>query len=230
MPARLGLIALQTAYMLTGGLTCPDMGHPQVHVELHASDPPYYTNMTSAELTAGFSDNPDSTLVTDGNWMVGGLTLSDLRGEYGVNFKTLTYDDGTVCMGVSSVDFAIYYTPVIYIASDYLHKKCRYTVTKAHERLHVGTDLETFNDFTPQIEEQLHGYLDSLGPIGPLDAASVEAEQTAITNNIQQDAQPIMDELIEVRRQRQGKIDTIENYKRETALCPGEFPNFDGSQ
>ncbi|MDE1152749.1 MAG: hypothetical protein PW788_09455 [Micavibrio sp.] len=226
----MGLISLHAAYLLAGLSTCPDMGKPEVHVQLNASDPPYYTNMSSADLTAGFSDNPDSTLATDGNWMVGGLTVSDLRGEYTVNFKTLTYEDGTVCMSVSNVDFEIVYTPVIYIASDFLNKTCKYTVTKAHERLHVGTDLETINDFTPQIEDQLHGYVDTLGSMGPFDAASVNGEQTAITNTIQQDAAPILDELIEVRRQRQGKIDTIENYKRETALCPGEFPNFDGSQ
>jgi len=32
-----------------------------------------------------------------------------------------------------------------------------------------------------------------------------------------------------LRRKRNAAIDTLPNYLRDTALCPGQFPKFDGA-
>lgn len=229
-----GAITLPAAYMMASlSGACPAAATPSVHVALNASDPPYYTNMTSRDLTKGYADNPDSTLSTDGQWMIGGLTLSDIAGSYSVSFRTET-DNTThlTCFSVDEVDVDIVYTPQIFIASDFLspEKKCRYTVTLAHERRHVGLDLETINDYTPQLQQQIADYIGTLGPQGPFDAAHIDGAEQSVTDAINAAAQPVVDQLIELRRQRQASIDTVENYNRETALCPGEFPDFNGDQ
>ncbi len=226
----LGHLLLPAAYFLASFSGCQGIGPATVDVHLTYTEPPYYTDMTSSELTSGFANNPDSTLTTDGNWMIGGLTLSQLTGQYGVNFKTVTYPTGQVCLAVSEVDMDIVYTPVIYIAKDFLRQECQYTVTKAHEQKHVATDLETINDFTPQLKQQLQEFVDSLGVQGPISRDEVEQAQQAITQAVDEAAAPIVQQLIDLRRERQGSIDTIENYKRESALCPGEFPSFSGEQ
>ncbi len=226
----IGSLTLPAAYLLAGFSGCQGIGPATVDVHLTYTEPPYYTDMSSAELTSGFANNPDSTLTTDGNWMIGGLTLSQLTGQYGVNFRTVTYPGGQVCLGVSEVDMDIVYTPVIYIAKDFLHQQCQYTVTHAHEQKHVATDLETINDFTPQLKQQLRDFVDSLGVQGPMTQEEAQEAQQSITQAVDEAAAPIVQQLIDLRRERQGAIDTIENYKRETALCPGEFPSFSGEQ
>ena len=226
-----GLISLPAAYVLASLTTCPTMAPPAVDVQLRASDPPHYTNMTSQELTTGYGNNPDSTLATDGQWMIGGLTLTDIAGEYSVNFVTQT-DTTThlTCLGVREVDVDIVYTPQIFIASDFLgpDKKCRYLVTMAHEQKHVATDLETINDFAPEIRRQLREYAATLEMEGPFNPEDIDGQQQLITQAVEDAASPVIDQLVQVRRARQAAIDTIANYRAETAMCPGEFPNFNG--
>ena len=41
---------------------------------------------------------------------------------------------------------------------------------------------------------------------------------------------PLWKQFWEERRTKQAQIDTIQNYMRDTALCPGQFPKFDGSK
>ena len=45
--------------------------------------------------------------------------------------------------------------------------------------------------------------------------------------NIMASLKPIYLKLIERRRAAQGLIDTVENYKHESSLCPGEFPSME---
>lgn len=214
-------LTLPAMYLLAQMSGCADMGQASVQVQLTASDPPYDTSMSMNELTSGFANNPDSTLSTEPGWHLGGLTLSNIQTRYSVNFHQQT-SGGTGCVQVSQVVVDIIYTPVIYIASDFLHKQCQYSVTVAHEQRHVGTDLETINDFTPLMRDSIQQYVDSLGPQGPYNRGDLQAVQNNLLDQVIAAAQPIADQLAEVRRERQAAFDTEENYRAENSLCEGE--------
>lgn len=214
-------LAAAAAYALAGLSGCPAPPPPEVAVELHASDPTLDTSMTRAELTAGFADNPDSSLATEPGWHIGGLALSNVQVRTGAQFQEVIMSDNSGCFWVHKINFDIVYTPVIFIASDYLHDECRYTLTLAHEQRHVGTDLKTFNDFTPAIQDALRRVGSAYGAMGPYPAAQLQQMAQQVVDHISDQAQPVVEQLTKVRRQRQAQFDTESNYRYESALCEG---------
>lgn len=213
---------LKTAVILAGLSGCPDGGMPEVHVNLNASDPPLDTSMTKADLTATFANNPDSTLSTEPGWSLGGVTHSNLQVSFRSQFKMEPIAPGEGCVYVTKVDVDITYNPVIYIASDFLHNQCQYELTMAHEQRHVAADLETFNDYTPILQQRVQEYIMSLGPQGPYAINQLNEVGNQTSQQIMDDAQPITEELKETRRQRQAVFDTKENYMAENSLCEGQ--------
>lgn len=200
---------------------CPMAPPATVRVQLVASDPPLDTSMTMNELTATFANNPDSTLSTEPGWHLGGLTLSNVQTSYRAQVTQKQVGPGVGCVWANHVDVDIVYTPIIYIAADYLHKQCQYDLTLAHEERHVATDLQTFNDFTPAMQEQIEGYISRLGAVGPVPVETMDAVQDELLQHIISETRPVADELAEVRRERQAVFDTKENYQRENDMCRG---------
>ncbi|MDI1226664.1 MAG: hypothetical protein PSY14_03145 [bacterium] len=216
-------ISLPALFLLAGmSGSCPNFGAPTVDVTISASDAPLDTSMTHQELTAGFANNPDSSLATEPGWHLGGLTLSQIENLFSSNFQQALFPDGTACTQISDVNIDIVYTPVIYVASDYMSNRCRYTVTLAHEQRHVGTDLQVFNDYAPYLKKKIQAYVNQISPQGPFDQSQLQMVQDAMLAEVQRFADPLMEQMIETRRQMQAQFDTQSNYEREGAMCADE--------
>jgi hypothetical protein len=225
----LDAVALSTGYILAKLAACPAQGKVDVNVTMQHMQQPYVTGLNSATLTHEFGNDPDSTSSTDGKWMVGGLNKSNIRTQYRAMFSTHSNSKtGDVCFSVKQVDFEITYLNTIYIANDYMRQGCVYSVTLAHEKRHVQTDLRAIKDFMPYAKKIIRDFTQSLPPQGPYSQAQYPLETQRVLQQIATVVQPLEDALNEIRRREQAKIDTIENYKREAALCPGQFPSFDG--
>jgi hypothetical protein len=227
LPAAYIAIAMTTA-------DCPAQGPVEADVQFVAKDPPHINTQTAAQLTQQFGHDPDSTLATDGKWMVSGVTVvsrDGLQEQIGLQFKaTAEVKTGTTCFTVAKVTNIITYSPTIYIASDYQNMACRYSATLMHEKRHVDTDIRTITDFIPDMKTAVAAYAQSLGPQGPYAAADLEKEKQRVVQQVANGLKPTWDQLLALRRKRQAEIDTVPNYMRDTALCPGQFPKFDGSQ
>lgn len=223
--------ALSTLFVAAGLSACPPPQKVDVNVRLVVQESPYITNVTAQWLTDNFQSDPDGTLATDGNWMVGGLTKSNLNLHESARFFThVNTQTKATCLAISSVDYVLTYSPVIYIASDYKHLGCRYSQTLAHEKKHVSTDKRVFEKYIPEMKQEILKLVRKMPPQGPYPADQVDAQKQRILAEIAAVTKPYFDQLVATRRKEQAKIDTLENYKRETALCPGQFPKFDGSK
>ena len=97
---------------------------------------------------------------------------------------------------------------------------CQFKMVKLHEERHVATDLEAIREYIPKVKMDILWYLRSLGPQGPYQGADVEKQMHAINDQIAKAARPMLEKLYQVRRDRQGMIDSEENYKLESGLCP----------
>ena len=227
-------VTLPTLLILAGVAGCPAQGRIEVDVRLDRTNSPYITNQTSEQLTAQYGRDPDSTLSTDGHWMVGGVTVvsgSGLQAQTKMAFTTLTnYKNNTTCFTVSKLEYEIQYSPLVYIASDYKDMGCRYSVTLMHEKRHVQTDVRTITDFIPDMERKISAVAESLGPQGPFPTAGIGEAQQRVMKQVNEALKPAWLELVELRRKRQAEIDTEANYLRDTALCPGQFPKRDVSK
>ena len=223
--------ALSTLYMVAGLAACPSPQKVDVDVKLVVKESPYITNVTATQMTQMFQADPDATTSTDGKWMTVGLTKSNLSGQFSANFYSHTNTKTKeACLAVDKVDYVITYTPLVYVASDYKKLGCSYSVTLAHEKRHVNTDKRVIDQFIPDMKNEIQRLVKKMPAQGPYPAAQVQAQQQRILAEVSAVTQPYMDQLIAKRRVEQAKIDTIENYMKETSLCPGQFPNFDGSK
>ena len=226
---------VSAAYMLVAAsAACPVQGPVEVEVRLAKTDNAYIATQTSQQLTATYGKNPDTTMATDGLWMVSGVTVvgpENLQGKARAEFKTMTnYKNDTTCFSVSKVEYEIDYSPAIYIASDYKNMGCRYSATLAHEKRHVAADVKTFTDYIPVFRQQIQSFAESQPAQGPLPNAAVENAERGALQKITAAINPYFGQLAELRRKRQAEIDTIQNYERDTALCPGQVPKFDGQK
>ncbi len=226
--------AFATIMMLASAPACPVQGAVDVDVRLDKRDSAYVTNLTAQQLTAKYGLDPDSTLSTDGHWMVSGVTVvseGGLSAQTKMSFNILPdYKNNTACLSVDKVEYEVQYAPKIYIAQDYKDMGCRYSATLMHEKRHVQTDVRTFSDFFPDIAKSIRNSVQRMGAQGPFPYAASPDIQKRMMAQINEDLKPVFDRLVVLRRKRQGEIDTEANYLRDTALCPGQFPKFDGNK
>ncbi len=226
-PAFTGLLMLANA-------GCPAQGKFDIDVRVDKRDSAYIMNLTSQQLTAKYGRDPDSTLSTDGNWMVSGVTVvseGGLGAQTKMSFDILpNYKNDTACLTVDKVEYEIQYAPKIFIAQDYKDMGCRYSATLMHEKKHVQIDMRTFTDFTPDIAKSIRESVQRMGAQGPFPAAAIPDMQKSAMAQINADLNPVFVRLVDLRRKRQAEIDTEANYLRDTALCPGQFPKFDGTK
>ncbi len=219
--------ALSALYMAAGLAACPSPQKVDVDVKMVVTEVPYVTNVTSQWLTDNFKNDPDSTMADEGKWMVGGLTKSNMNGKYQAQFYThVNNQTGATCLAITSFTYTIEYSPVIYIASDFKSMGCRYSQTLAHEKRHVATDKRVIEKYLPDMKREITRLVKKMPAQGPYPREKVEEQQQRILQDVALVTKPYMDQLIALRRTEQAKIDTVENYKRDTALCPGQFPQF----
>jgi hypothetical protein len=219
-------LALAKSFLLAQMTVCPlPSGAPHVDIIFLNQKPVYVTEAPIDALTAEMRNNPDSTFASDSRWIVYGMTVADVGGgQFHVAFDTLTDEAGNTCLAVHKVDFILRYAPTVFLAKELQKYDCRLHMTRLHEERHVATDIRTIKEYKPKIEMDLLWYLRSLGMQGPFPAGQAPKAQQEIVNQIVAAAKPMIDKLVAVRRDRQSAIDTIENYRQEAALCPGEFP------
>jgi hypothetical protein len=218
-----GLLA--KTYVLAALSSCPIQDAPKVTVNF-AADPPYYDETVSTtKLTEVMAKDKESTFANDSRWMVGGVTTSVIKDQLRVTFRTLTDESGQVCFYVNTATFVIYYYPAVFIAKEAVKRDCYYQVVRAHENTHVAIDVKSINEYLPKVKMEMLLYLRSLGyyGFGPYTAAEAAKQQALMTKKIIEAGVPMIEKLRDVRRQRQGEIDTVENYRRESAKCPGDF-------
>jgi hypothetical protein len=206
----------------------------EVSVEFVKKDNPVVYDVTSVELTRRFGKSVDSSMFTDGRWMMGGVTVIEKGGltastQLGISQMRISLDD-TTCFTVNKIVYTINYAPSVYVASDFRTMGCRASAIEAHELRHVDTDVQTITDYVPVMKTAIENYAATLHPQGPMPGSDVAAQKQRMASEIGHSVDAQWQELLGLRRQRQATIDTMQNYLRDTALCPGQFPKFDGTR
>lgn len=225
------LPVLAKSYVLATLTVCPPgNAAPRVDVYFVPEKPVYITEAPVKALTMEMARNKDVSHVTErtGKWRVFGITEGRMEGSnYNVSFDGLSDQQGNKCIYVNKVNFVVRYKPTIFIASELKKYECVFKMTKLHEERHVATDLKIIRKYMPKIKMEILRFLWRYGPQGPYPAHDTNNQTSRIVKEVVTSVQPMVDKLFEARRLHQGDIDTIENYKYESGLCPDERPAVD---
>lgn len=227
-------LTLSAAYILASVTTtteCPVPEPVAANVEFVKGDNPIVTDQTKADIASRFRTNLNSSMSVDGNWIKGGATVIEgmaLKESVDVEFKAHPVPGGKACLSVGKVNYTITYSPTVYIASDL--SDCVRNATLAHEQRHIDHDAALANAYVPIITKAITDAVDSLGAQGPIALNDVDSTKDHLTAGILQAIKPKWGDLSFAVRDKKSEVDTEEDYKKDTAACPGEFPAFDGEK
>lgn len=221
-------LLLAKAFVLAQMSVCPPAQRaPQVEVIFVPHKPAYVTDVPVKKLTERMRKNPDATHITAkrGDWRVFGSTEGRTNGtNYNVSFAVEDDLHGNVCYYVDRLHFTLHYKPQVFIAAELANHECYYKVTKLHEERHIAADLKVLREYMPKVKMEILYYLRAFGGQGPFTAKDADKESDRIMETIKKGIRPFLGKLYEARRSSQNEIDSVENYKYESALCPGEWP------
>ena len=162
--------------------------------------------------------------------MVGGLNRSQIKTSYQMPYmRRDNKTAGTSCFMPQAFNYNIVYENTIFIAEDFRLMGCRYSATMAHEKRHEKTDLNLLEQYAADAQKALEAAVSGLRPIGPIPSSQLEAEYAKLMETITQSLHPVFARMMQVRQKKQADIDSHENYMRDTALCPEQFPRFDAA-
>lgn len=224
-------LTLSKLYMLTQMTVCPFPDYvPTVDVVFKQLKPDYVTAVPIKALTDSMKGNKDATHISDTTrkWRVFGMTEGHIGGRgYRASYLTKTDQTGQRCIYVDNVTFEITYVPTIFIGKELQTSECHFKVVKMHEERHVATDLKVIKEYLPKIKMEILWYLRGVGGQGPFPQYETDKNAKRIIEEVVAYVKPMVQKLIETRRARQGDIDTLENYKYESGLCPGDYPKIE---
>jgi hypothetical protein len=223
-------LTLSAAYLLTSMTVaeCPAQTAPQVSVQMVTTDNPLVGNQTPEQMASLRSDR-DSSAYWHGKWMPGGATLTRgmaLKEGIDIEFKTHPAAAGTVCLSVDKVNYTVTFSPTIYLAAGL--SDCASNATLAHEKRHVALDETIINNNLPVLQQAIEDYMASRPPQPPVPETLTESLKTELMKKAVEAIKGKWGNLSYQVQQAQGQVDTADDYKRDTAACPGQFPPYAG--
>ncbi|MDI1226663.1 MAG: hypothetical protein PSY14_03140 [bacterium] len=224
-------LMLAKSFLLAQLTVCPvPDAIPTVDVIFKPSKPEYITGAPIKALTDTMKGNKDATHISDTTrkWRVFGLTEAGVGGgSYNVKYNGLSDNAGNTCIYVESVEMVITYTPTIFIGKELQTSECHFKVTKMHEERHVAADLKVIKEYLPKLKMEILWYLRGVAGQGPYPQYETPKNTKRIVEEVIAYVRPMVQKLVDTRRARQSDIDTLENYKYESGLCPGDMPKIE---
>lgn len=184
--------------------------------------------LASGDAAVAASANRDAAVrqavSTEGVSFYNGLTQGQLSGTVESRILIQPIGDGQQsCLYADTVTLALTYDPTVFVAAEYATRPCANQVVTAHENTHVQRDLAAIADFTPRAKQSMQEFLNGLGGQGPYAQNEVQDGMLKMRDTIQGDIDnAILPGLSMLRTQYQQGLDTPENYKRQSELCPAE--------
>lgn len=190
---------------------CPS-ADPDVNFSTATSGTQYVRTRSSQDLTR-MHGNPY------GNTMVGGLGGGELGFQTQARYEILT-QGGAACLRLKRVDVLFYARPKIHIASNFSRASCEYGAVMGHEKKHVAELLKFHREYAPRARRELDRILKSIPvSMGPMPRATADKAQDVMQSRIAAGLAAYNKKLTPLLEQRQGKIDTPDEYARVSAQC-----------
>lgn len=149
----------------------------------------------------------------------GGLRSDTVEMKSGIQMGTMAYESlGVGCLWYDSVTVNINLNPIIYIAKEYQQEPCKAAIM-GHEVKHVTVDREVMNKYAVEIGKAVQSAVNQAGALGPFNLSEMPDHQKRLISHVRSaiDGQELL--LEKEMRQRQAKIDSLEEYERVSKIC-----------
>lgn len=220
-------LLLGKAYILVGLTFCPPPEKkPEIEVTFKHQKPTYDYSVPIKELTRrlkiakGEQSTDLQTHHVVSHTM--GMTETSVVRQYKYSFRYLSDGTGKTCLYLQSGVLAITHKTEVYIGKELKDYPCRKEKTLAHENKHVSIGKEAIEDSIDDIRRELKSSAGRKVPKIPLRESDVAGRMKKIQEKILDDVRHVIKKMEKKLADRQAVIDTPENYKYESGLCPHE--------
>lgn len=155
--------------------------------------------------------------------VVGGMTEGTFEVKYAMEFtssRRVLLNES--CLWAQTATITVNYTPTVYVASQYAETSCRAQATQEHEMRHVEADVDTLKQYIPYLKQITEDTTAKWGVRGPMKSEEVEATQKVLSQEVATLLARATEDMERARIIRQTTIDSAAEYRRLSALCPGE--------
>lgn len=176
----------------------------------------YNNDKSAAELEKIY----DEIMPNHSSKNIRGLTLLAPHMDFNIYIKDVNVD-GYKCFYPQSVDVHLKYNPTIYLVNTLQKGTCLYDLTLRHEHTHLDIGHQLLTEFVQDLKLQIQQVIENTGvKLVSAEDGNVRQEGAELNTLYQEQItvlfQHFTDELVE----RNQVIDTKENYKEESLLCP----------
>lgn len=152
-------------------------------------------------------------------WRTNGLAAAQLRSEGDTFMSIQELSDGSWCGSLEGGRFDIGYDdPMrIYVTSQYAPGSCPYEAIVQHELQHVDIYRSVLSAHLGDADRRIATIVFGNGPVRGATKGDVAAGIDAI---VERAVSEVVDEIAAESRQRNGVLDTVDNYMRVQSACP----------
>lgn len=215
-------LTISTMAVLVGATTCPMTKPTNINVIPRTSEVQYDASQSLKKLQQYQTDTVDpyefhGATITQA-FMKGKINL-----EQRIRFGLATDKSKKHgCVWYDTIEVKINIDPQIVVAKEIYRDKCMKNAVIGHELKHVMVDREIVNKYARSIGEKLMTELKARGfSSGPIDGARM--------NDVQNKMKRVVDQILDLeykklgieRQERQREVDSLDEYERVDALCPG---------
>lgn len=125
------------------------------------------------------------------------------------------------CLWMSEIDIRININPTIYIAREYPKNSCMYKAVLEHEMKHIQVDRDVATQYQSQLRDMASKVAQKVGVVGPKSDIEARRTEKKIKAYFSENMNLILEKMYAERRERQQKVDNIEEYKRVQSQCDG---------
>ena len=150
-------------------------------------------------------------------WVTRGLTKTDIERRLSIKILYRKLPSNRICATITDVTMNIGYKQFrVYVARKLRPGMCEYRTTLAHENTHVRIYQQTLRNYVPVIERKLR----QSAILSPVNAASAGQAKQILFSKVENAIRPVLNKMNRDMERANGRIDTVENYRREQLQCP----------
>ena len=225
-------LAIMSSALLTfasGGMICPNGQIPDVRMGYHIDAPVFDRSHNKEEIHAlAVSQGKDATFATPllgvRGWHAEGFTHVYTR--TGINVPARTLTDGATgrsCIAFDEIEITMEMSQTVYLNNDEQADSCNAQVTVQHEQVHIKDNEAVYEAYRHIVEDWAKSesarYFYDIGT-GPFTQQEAEGLYRRVNAHFKYGFDMIMASMDKEIRKRQQGIDTEENYRTLSTLCP----------
>jgi hypothetical protein len=215
----LPLIKPVAGLVLAAASLCPNVGPPQIAVEISRQKPLIHHEISKDELK-GIKINTDMPYQMQdlSHVETGGM----MRGDIHVNYKVATsiVPGNTVetvnmdCVRYDTVTLTLDIAPVIYIAKEYEPGSCWYDEILQHEMGHIDADQTVVEKYQARIRDGLNLAFSQPGDAiqGPVDPKKAEDLKKTMGKQVMDMTDMLVNDMARDRAEAQQSVDSLGGY------------------